>query len=229
MEAVALALFIAGDGTALEAPAGWGGYVKEKLAGASVYNAAAAGESSRSFLAEARLQGPEEKMKQGDVLLIQFGWNDASKESWKHTDPFTSYMNCLAIYADTARTWGTVPVILTQIPRPVFEGGKLQASGGDYPQGARMLARRLGIPVIDMYQRGFEALEKMGREAAEALYQETENGEPKLKAAGARLFGEIVYEGLKEMNLLPEKEAANLSAEEKKPAALAWKTEEGGN
>ncbi len=228
-EAVALALFIAGDGTALESPEGWGGYVKEKLDGAAVYNAAAAGASSRSFLAEARLQEPEEKMKQGDVLLIQFGWNDASKENWKHTDPFTSYMNCLAIYADTARTWGACPVILTQIPRPVFEGGELQASGGDYPQGARMLARRLGIPVIDVYQRGFEALEKMGGEAAKALYEENAGEEPKLKAAGAKLFGDIVYAGLKEMNLLPEREAAELSGGEKKPAAASWRTEEGGN
>ncbi len=223
-----MALLIAGDGTIAEASGGWGGYLKEKMPRAAVYVYALPGGSSKSFLAEAGMQPAEEKMKEGDVLLIQFGWNDAKKSVWKHTDPFTSYMNCLSICADTARTWGTVPVLLTQIPRPDFENGKLRNSGGDYPQAVRMLGRRAGIAVIDLYQLGSEAMEKLGAAGAGSLFEDG-CGEPRLTEKGGRFFADLVYEGLNELGLLPAEEATETADTAGRPAALAWKTEEGGN
>ncbi len=213
-----MALFIAGDGMAREDGNGWGTYLKERLAGAAIYNAAAEGASSRSFLAEAKLQEPEERMKEGDVLLIQFGRNDASAAVWKHTDPLTSYMNCLSIFVDTARTWGTVPVLATQVPENT-------GNAGDYPPAVEVLGRRMHVPVIDVYAQGREAMEKMGEKEAAALFA----GEEQLTEKGRVLFGEMIYEGLKKLNLLPGKEAAEEAEAASAPAAAAWRTEEGGN
>ncbi len=223
-----MALLIAGDGTIGETSGGWGGYLKEKMPRAAIYLYALPGGSSKSFLAEAGMRPAEEKMKEGDVLLIQFGWNDAEKSVWKHTDPFSSFMNCLSICADTARTWGTVPVLLTQIPRADYEDGKLRNSGGDYPQAVRMLGRRAGIAVIDVYQRGIDAMEKPGTPGAGSLFEDS-CGEPKLTEKGGRFFADLVYEGLKELGLLPAEEEMKTAETAGKPAALAWKTEEGGN
>ncbi len=96
-----MTIFICGDSTAAsykpeQAPqTGWGQALPEILPGVRVENRAAAGRSSKSFLAEGRLQKIETELRPGDLLLIQFTHNDCSDLVWRHTDPWTSFYHTL--------------------------------------------------------------------------------------------------------------------------------------
>ncbi len=241
-----MAIYICGDSTAAScgedmAPMwGWGQALPALMPEEKIINASRGGRSSKSFLAEACLQPVEAELKEGDLLLIQFGHNDASDYPWRHTEPRTSYQNCLSIFIDTARTYGAVPVLLTQTPRRRFQDGKLQPTGGDYPEAVRQLARKRNVALIDVYQRGFEMLEKLGEEPSAALFMNVEKGkypawpdghadDTHLRRAGAELLAAIVRDGLCELGLSGRAAAEEEDAAAPKKAALSWKNEEGGN
>ena len=71
-----MTIYICGDSTAAsytpeKAPiTGWGQVLGEFLPGVEIINHAFAGRSSKSFLAEGRLQPVEEHIRPGDLLLI---------------------------------------------------------------------------------------------------------------------------------------------------------------
>ena len=75
-------LVIAGDSTAANdgtgGPIGWGVVLPEYFASTKieVLNLARAGRSSRTFYTEGLWQGVLDKLRVGDVVLIQFGHND---------------------------------------------------------------------------------------------------------------------------------------------------------
>ena len=116
-----MTIFICGDSTAASytpdrAPlTGWGQALADMLPDIPVVNAAMAGRSTKSFLSEGRLIPVEEQLQPGDLMLIQFTHNDWSDLTWRHTDPWTSFMNNLAIFVETARLAGATPVLLTPI------------------------------------------------------------------------------------------------------------------
>ena len=76
-------IYICGDSTAASYPVeeapmvGWGQVLGERI-DVPVENRAIAGRSSKSYLAEGRLQKIETEIEPGDLLLIQFTHNDAS-------------------------------------------------------------------------------------------------------------------------------------------------------
>ncbi len=213
-----MTIYICGDSTAStysandEPQYGWGQLLGDMLPGIKVVNGAKAGRSSKSFLAEALLEPIEAELKEGDIVLIQFGHNDASPYPWRHTDPMTSFLNCLNIYIDTARTYGALPILLTQTPRGIYQDGKLMPSGGDYAAAVRLAALRRQTPLIDVYELGFKRLEAMTEEEARSLFLNVEPGvyprfpdgwkdDTHTALGGAKLFAEIVAEGLRELGI----------------------------
>lgn len=116
-------IFIAGDSTAAEygaerAPqAGWGQLLQDWFDPAQwqVHNHAKGGRSTRSFIAEGRLDAIARELQRGDVLLIQFGHNDAKREDpTRYTDPTTDYMQFLRRYIAAARDKGATPILITR-------------------------------------------------------------------------------------------------------------------
>ena len=112
-----MTVYICGDSTAASySPAlspitGWGQALGRFLPSVRVDNRAAAGRSSKSFLAEGRLRAIETAIAPGDLLLVQFTHNDASDLVWRHTDPWTSFTGNLSLFVDTALIHGAVPVL----------------------------------------------------------------------------------------------------------------------
>ena len=92
-----MTIYICGDSTAAsytpeKAPiTGWGQVLGQFLPGVEIINHAFAGRSSKSFLAEGRLQPVEEHIRPGDLLLIQFTHNDRNPRPERHTDPDTTF------------------------------------------------------------------------------------------------------------------------------------------
>lgn len=211
-------IYICGDSTAAsysadEAPMiGWG-QVLESYAGVHVENRAMAGRSSKTFLAEGRLQKIESEIHSGDLLLIQFTHNDISDLVWRHTDPWTSFLHCLSIYVDTARQNGAVPVLLTPICQRLWEGETLLESHGDYPDAVRHLAAQKNVPLIDLYAESTQYLRTIGEEESRKLYMHVQPGvyprypngqkdDTHTQRAGAEAWAKIVAEKLKALGLI---------------------------
>ena len=212
-------IYICGDSTAASyqpqnAPlTGWGQVFSQYAAGAAVENRAAAGRSTKSFLAEGRLQKIEGEIAPGDLLLIQFTHNDSSDLVWRHTDPWTSFYHNLGIFVDTAMLHGARAVLLTPICRRIWENGALVDSHGEYPDAVRVLAARKNVPLIDMYESSKALVRQMGEEESKALYMHLEKGaypaypdgladNTHTRPAGANAFARMAAEGLIRLELL---------------------------
>lgn len=199
-------IYICGDSTAASygpehAPfMGWGQALPDFVPGIPVVNAAMAGRSTKSFLSEGRLQKIEAEIAADDLLLIQFGHNDTSDLVWRHTDPWTSYQNNLAIFVDTARQNGARPVLLTPICRRLWRDGALQPVHGDYPQAVRALAAQRNVPLIDLYQLSFDYVKNLGEAESKRLYVPTDDTHP--CRAGAEVLAGMAADQLRALGLI---------------------------
>ncbi len=211
-------IYICGDSTAASYPVeeapmvGWGQVLGERI-DVPVENRAMAGRSSKSYLAEGRLQKIETEIEPGDLLLIQFTHNDASDLVWRHTDPWTSFLHCLRIYVDTARENQAQPVLLTPICLRSWEGETLKESHGVYPDVIRQLAMQRHVPLIDLYQESTRYLRAIGEEVSRKLYMHVEKGiyprypdgqtdDTHTQRAGAEAWAGIVARNLRESGLI---------------------------
>ena len=125
-------IFICGDSTAASYnPAetrmvGWGQLLGDFLPGVTIVNLAMAGRSTRTFLAEGRLQ-PVGEAQRGDLVLIQFAHNDENeKKPERYAAPWTDFTENLRYFIRFAREKQAVPVLLTPICMRIWQDGKLQ-------------------------------------------------------------------------------------------------------
>ena len=212
-------IYICGDSTAAtytpeEAPiTGWGQMLREFVGDVQVENRAMGGRSTKSFLAEGRLQKIETEIQPGDLLLIQFTHNDTSDLVWRHTDPWTSFYHNLEIYVDTAILRQARPVLLTPICRRYWRNGGLLASHDDYPEVIRVLAAQRGVPLIDMYEKSVELVRSLGDKESRKLYMHVDKGiypaypvgnadDTHTQRAGAQTYARMVAEDLKRYGLI---------------------------
>ena len=212
-------IYICGDSTAAtytpaEAPiTGWGQMLREFVGDIQVENRAMGGRSTKSFLAEGRLQKIETEIQPGDLLLIQFTHNDTSDLVWRHTDQWTSFYHNLEIYVDTAILHQARPVLLTPICRRYWRNGTLLESHDDYPDVIRVLAAQRNIPLIDLYEKSTALVRSLGDEESRKLYMYVEKSvypaypegsadDTHTQRAGAQTYARMVAEDLKRYGLI---------------------------
>lgn len=173
-------VFIAGDSTAAEyeperAPRnGWGQQLQGFLdpAAFEVRNHAMGGRSSRSFIEEGRLEPVARELRKGDVLLIQFGHNDAKYEDpRRYNEPGQAYPQWLMRYVSLARERGATPVLLTPVSRRVWDFGSLLDTHARYTQAVRELAAREQVALIDLNASSIDWLRALGDQASKAYFE----------------------------------------------------------
>ena len=216
MKGGSMKLYLCGDSTAAcfdpkETPkVGWGQILPSLLPGVDIQNHSIAGRSTRTFLAEGRLERFRDELAPGDLMLIQFGHNDAGSKPERHTEPFRDFTDNLNVFIDTALARGATPVLLTPTCVRCFKDGQLQPVMEDYREAIRALAEKRAVPLIDMYDEGFRRIAAMGEEASRALYMNLEKGEdPRCpdgltdnthtRRAGAELYAHIAADGLRRL------------------------------
>lgn len=177
--------FLCGDSTMADYPpkdapmTGWGQALKGLVDGVFVENCAVCGRSSKSFIAEKRLNFVELCLRKGDKLFIQFGHNDEKPDVERATVSRVTYPEYLGMYIDAARRQGAEPILLTSIARRHFdENGNLKHTHGDYPAAMRDLADDRGVRLLDMEKATEALLSDMGDEASKALFNWQEKGHP---------------------------------------------------
>ena len=214
-------IYVCGDSTAASynpeetRMVGWGQLLGDFLPGATVVNLSMAGRSTKTFLAEGRLE-PAGQADPGDLVLIQFAHNDENeKKPERYTAPWTEFTDNLKYFIRFAREHGAVPVLLTPICMRIWQDGKLQPTHGEYPAAMRAVAEETDVPLIDLYTESFRIVEAMGEEGSKALFMHFAPGEDPAypdgsednahtKRAGAERFAEAAARGLKELGLVPQ-------------------------
>lgn len=178
-QAAPVRVFIAGDSTAAEygperAPqAGWGQALQSYLDPArfEVHNHAKGGRSTRSFIDEGRLDAIAAGLRRGDVLLIQFGHNDAKFEDrTRYADPDSDYPRLLMRYVQVARNKGATPVLVTPVARLLYDFGSLLDTHGRYTQSMKALAGREQIALIDLNDRSTRWIRALGEQGARPYF-----------------------------------------------------------
>ncbi|MDH5822410.1 cupin domain-containing protein [Luteimonas sp. RD2P54] len=178
-EAAPRRVFIAGDSTAAEygperAPqAGWGQVLQGYLdPGAyEVRNHARGGRSARSFIEQGLLDPVAEGLREGDVLLVQFGHNDAKFEDpARYNEPERAYPQWLMRYVALARERGATPILITPVARRLFDFGALLDTHVRYSEAVRTLARRESLALIDLDTASRDWLRALGDEASKPYF-----------------------------------------------------------
>lgn len=185
-------------------------YLKEDV---EVKNHAKNGRSTKSFIDEGRLEKIDELIGEGDFLFIQFGHNDEKdQDPTRYTEPYSTYMDNLAVYINVARKHGAHPVLITPLERRCFmENGHLgMGAHSDYVAGMKQTAANLNVPLIDLYSMSRAELKRAGEEESRnwymnfdagiySNYMEGKNDNTHLRYAGAVLYAGLVAKGLKEL------------------------------
>ncbi len=136
-----------------------------------VLNKARGGRSTRTFFEEGRWFEVYKALQKGDVVMMQFGHNDAAVEKLERYVNIEGYKNYLRLYVSQTREKGALPILLTPVNRNYpWKDGKLESVHGAYPQAVKAVAAELNVPLIDLTQLSMDAYTAKGQEYASSRY-----------------------------------------------------------
>lgn len=215
-------LFMVGDSTMadkteldISPERGWGQlfptYLTEDI---RVENHAMNGRSTKSFVDEGRWDSVLVRMHKGDILILQFGHNDA-----KVTDPVRyasveDYEMNLIRMTKQAQKKGVSVILCTPISRRHFssETGEFTPKHGGYPEAAKRAAKFTGVPLLDLEQTTAQWLRGLGDEASKQYFMNVAPGECEkfpegkidnthLREGGALVVGRMAVELLRQQKV----------------------------
>lgn len=142
-----------------------------KADSALVDDRAKGGRSTRTFFEEGRWREIYESLKKDDIVMIQFGHNDAAADKPERYVNIPGYKEYLKLYVNQARAKGALPILLTPVARNYpWKDGKLSNVHGDYPQAVKDVAKELNVLMIDLNQLSMDAFAQKGQEYVSAIY-----------------------------------------------------------
>ncbi|MCR4918705.1 MAG: rhamnogalacturonan acetylesterase [Prevotella sp.] len=179
----------------------------------SVANYAESGLTARTFLAQGRLDKILTTLKQGDLVICEFGHND-EKEHRPGDGAWYHYTYLLKTFIDNVRAKQADIVFCTPTQRRFFDDDRktIKNTHGDFPAAMKRVAEREGVPVIDLNQMTkvfFETLGYDGSKRALVHYaagtwpgQETAlSDNTHFNPYGAYEVAKMVVMGMKELRL----------------------------
>ncbi|QBE62783.1 GDSL-type esterase/lipase family protein [Pseudoduganella lutea] len=192
----------------------------------NVVNRAVGGLSSRTYVTSGHWQRTLALVKKGDVVLMQFGHNDASAINdtsrargtirgtgneteeidnllTKQRETVHSYGWYLTDYIAQIRAKGATPVVVSLIPRKRWsEDGKVRRNAGDYAGWAKEVAQREKAGFIDLNELAARRYDEMGRDEVMKLFPlVTPDESVHTNWAGADLNARIVVGGIRALGL----------------------------
>ena len=147
----------------------------------TLFNAARAGRSTRSFIREGLWDEVYNSLQPGDFVTIQFGHNDicpitdqkargvipgtADTLHVYHMDNDTyevvySFGWYLRKMIDDVREKGATPILVSLTPRNEWPGGKIERRDGTYGKWYREVIEQTGVEFIDMHNISADFLDK---------------------------------------------------------------------
>lgn len=218
-------LYLIGDSTvnnSTKGLQGWGKPIAALFDETKIHvdNQAIGGRSSRSFLREGRWDKVAAVLKPGDFVLMQFGHNDGgpmdsekARASIKGNgdeekdvtiketgvkETVHSYGWYLRKYVTDTKAKGATPIVLSLIPRNIWQDGKVTRAANDYGKWAAEAAHDGGAFFVDLNElvaSRYEALEEDKVKTAYFTAADHTHTTPE----GAELNAACVVKGLREL------------------------------
>ncbi len=214
-----LRIFLVGDSTMSEKQisaypeTGWGMMFSKFIdtSNTEIFNVAQNGRSTRSFMQEGRWGRVVDSLREGDIVLIQFGHNDEVRTKAQSTSR-KEFRHNLEKYIQDTRSRKAVPVLITPAARRSFAAdGSLADTHKTYSELVRKVARKKKVSLVELDRKSQDLLRSFGPENSAWLFNHLKPGEhpnyPEGKTdnthfseLGARKIAEIVYGELKKLN-----------------------------
>ena len=218
-------IFVVGDSTAnnhANGGLGWGDpfITYFDLSKTNVLNRARGGRSSRTFISEGLWDKVLSDMKAGDVVLIQFGHNDAGaindasrargslpglgEETQEIDNELTKKHEVVHTYgwymrkmiADT-KAKGATPIVLSLTVRNIWKDGRVERGSGKFSQWAAEIAKSQNVEFIDLTTIIADKYEQLGEDKVKTLFA---TDHTHTNPAGAGLNAEVVVAALGTFN-----------------------------
>ncbi len=169
-DTTAITVFLCGNSTVVdqnrEPWASWGQMIPRWFGPTvAISNHAESGLTASSFVGQNRLDKVLAMMRPGDYVFCEFGHND-QKEKGPGSGAWYNFSFTLKKYIDLVRQKGGNIVFLTPTQRRNFKNGKINETHGDYPDAMRAVAKREGVPVIELHDMTRTLFETMGTEGS---------------------------------------------------------------
>nr|WP_293544623.1 rhamnogalacturonan acetylesterase [Prevotella sp.] len=219
-DTTATTIFLCGNSTVVDQPyepwASWGQMIPRWFGPeVAISNNAESGLTAASFLGSYRLDKILTMMKKGDYVICEFGHND-QKEKMAGAGAWYNFSYNLKVFIDKVRAKGGNIIFVTPTQRRRFDDAthsKILETHGDYPDAMRAVAKREGVPVIELHDMTRTFFETLGYEnSKKALVHYPANtfpGQDKPLADnthfnpyGAYEIAKMVVMGMKQLNLL---------------------------
>lgn len=218
-DTTATTIFLCGNSTVVDQPyepwTSWGQMIPRWFGPeVAISNNAESGLTAGSFLGSYRLDKILTMMKKGDYVICEFGHND-QKEKMAGAGAWYNFSYNLKIFIDKVRAKGGNIIFVTPTQRRRFDDAthsKILETHGDYPDAMRAVAKREGVPVIELHDMTRTFFETLGYEnSKKALVHYPANtfpGQDKPLADnthfnpyGAYEIAKMVVMGMKQLNL----------------------------
>ena len=218
-DTTATTIFLCGNSTVVDQPyepwASWGQMIPRWFGPeVAISNNAESGLTAASFLGSYRLDKILTMMKKGDYVICEFGHND-QKEKMAGAGAWYNFSYNLKVFIDKVRAKGGNIIFVTPTQRRRFDDAthsKILETHGDYPDAMRAVAKREGVPVIELHDMTRTFFETLGYEnSKKALVHYPANtfpGQDKPLADnthfnpyGAYEIAKMVVMGMKQLNL----------------------------
>ena len=170
------------------------------------------GRSTRTFFEEGRWAAVYQDLKPGDLVLMQFGHNDAAKEKTERYVASEGYEEYIRLFVNQTREKGATPIVLTPVARNYpWKDGRLDNVHGEYDAAAKEVATELSALMIDLNQRSMDHFTEKGQDyvtahyfmnfapGVHANYPEGSKDNTHFQPAGAKAVAQLVLEGMKEL------------------------------
>ena len=136
-----------------------------------VVDKARGGRSTRTFFEEGRWAEVYKSIKEKDLVLIQFGHNDAAENKPERYVNIQGYKEYLRLYVNQTREKGGIPILISPVNRNYpWKDGVLSNVHGDYPQAVKDVAKELNVKLIDLTQLACEFFTSKGQEYVSEKY-----------------------------------------------------------
>ena len=222
-------IFIAGNSTAARGAGarqqGWGVPFADYFdtAKVNVVNRARGGRSSRTFITEGLWDKLIADVKPGDVVLIEFGHDDAGAINdtsrargsipglgedsvaidnlltKRHEVVYSFGWYMRKMIAET-KARGATPIVLSLSVRNVWTSGQVERGSGRYSMWSQQVARAAAVPFIDLTNLVADQFQVMGEERVKAIYEQDHTH---FNADGADLHARTVVSALKALRPSP--------------------------
>lgn len=172
-DTTATTVFLCGNSTVvdqeLEPWASWGQMIPRWFSDrVAISNHAESGLTVRTFLDGHRLDKVLSMMKKGDYVVCEFGHND-QKEKRPGDGAWYHFAHGLKTFIDRVRAAGGNIIFITPTQRRSFDEAthtKIQETHLDYPDAMRAVAKREGVPVIELHDMTRTFFETLGFEGS---------------------------------------------------------------